>query len=91
MREIILDGGKIDNKEQLHAFLKEELKLPDYYGGNLDALWDALTGYASMPLMIRWVKFQESEAKLGEYSRLVLELFQEAENEMEGFQLRMEP
>lgn len=90
MRDVILDGKKMDNREQLHAALKEALELPDYYGNNLDALWDCLTGWVEMPLTIRWVHFQESEKKLGEYSLLLLQLFQDAEKEIEGFQLQLE-
>lgn len=90
LRDIILDGGKVDNKDQLHAVLKETLQLPDYYGNNLDALWDCLTGWVEMPLMIRWLHFQESEEKLGEYSQLLLQLFRDAEEEIEGFHLQLE-
>lgn len=38
---IDLKGAK--TKEELHEILKETLPLPDYYGGNLDALYDVLT------------------------------------------------
>lgn len=90
MREIILDGGAIGNEEQLHAVLKEALALPDHYGYNLDALWDCLTGWVDLPLTIRWLHFRESEQRLGAYSHTLLELFQEAEQEMEGFHIRLE-
>lgn len=36
-----LDGNLI--KERGHDYLAEELNLPDYYGKNLDALYDCLT------------------------------------------------
>ena len=39
---IILDGSRMTGREELHAHLKEKLGLPDYYGGNLDALNDCL-------------------------------------------------
>ncbi|BFH62821.1 MULTISPECIES: barstar family protein [Paenibacillus] len=90
MRNIILDGKKIDNRAQLHAVLKEALELPDHYGNNLDALWDCLTGWVEMPLTIRWVHVQESDKKLGEYSGQLLQLFKEAEDEIEGFRIEIE-
>ncbi|MDR9857545.1 barstar family protein [Paenibacillus sp. VCA1] len=90
MRTFILDGGNIDNIGQLHAVLKEGLALPDLYGGNLDALWDCLTGWVDMPLTVRWVRFEESEKKLGEYGRSLLQLFRDAEEEIEGFRLELE-
>lgn len=36
-----LDGNLI--KERGHDYLMEALELPDYYGKNLDALYDCLT------------------------------------------------
>ena len=39
---IILDGARMDSRADLHAELREKLSLPDYYGGNLDALNDCL-------------------------------------------------
>lgn len=41
MKHIILDGKII--KEKKHDYLKEILEFPDYYGRNLDALYDCLT------------------------------------------------
>ena len=39
---IILDGKRMVDRDAMHAELKEKLGLPDYYGGNLDALNDCL-------------------------------------------------
>ena len=39
---IILDGSRMTDRESLHGELKKKLRLPDYYGGNLDALNDCL-------------------------------------------------
>lgn len=33
----------MDMGENFHAYLKKELDLPEYYGENLDALYDCLT------------------------------------------------
>ena len=45
MIEIILDGAKVTDKDELHAIFREGLSLPDYYGNNLDALYDVLSTY----------------------------------------------
>ena len=38
----ILDGNNITNRETLHDTLATSLQLPDWYGRNLDALYDCL-------------------------------------------------
>ena len=43
MRKITIDCSSIANKQQLHEALKEALLLPEWYGHNLDALFDCLT------------------------------------------------
>lgn len=43
MRVYVLDGSQMTDRETTHAYLKEVLDLPDYYGNNLDALYDCLT------------------------------------------------
>ncbi|MDE7220289.1 MAG: barstar family protein [Oscillospiraceae bacterium] len=40
---IVLDGEKMLNRREAHDHLTERLALPDYYGRNLDALYDILT------------------------------------------------
>ena len=43
MKVVILDGTTSPTKEALHEHLARELNFPDWYGGNLDALFDCLT------------------------------------------------
>lgn len=40
---VILDARKLDEKQAAHEYLKEMFGFPDYYGCNLDALYDCLT------------------------------------------------
>ena len=43
MKTVTLDGAVLDSKEALHQTLAQTLAFPDWYGGNLDALFDCLT------------------------------------------------
>lgn len=52
MKEIILDGNMLAYEKQAHIYLKEKLKFPDYYGGNLDSLADCLTDLDQEKIMI---------------------------------------
>ena len=45
---ITIDGNLINNKQELHQFIKQELKLDDSYGMNLDALEDILYNYQDL-------------------------------------------
>ena len=38
-----VDFSEIKHFIEIHEVLKRDLDFPDYYGGNLDALWDCLT------------------------------------------------
>ena len=42
MKVIELKGSDVLEREQLHKTLQEALQLPEWYGGNLDALYDCL-------------------------------------------------
>jgi len=43
MNEIVLDCSGITDARQLHEALMTALELPEWYGHNLDALFDCLT------------------------------------------------
>ena len=43
MNNITLKLDKFSKKEELHSYLKKKMKFPDYYGENLDAIFDYLT------------------------------------------------
>lgn len=76
--EYKLDFTGIDTREKLHDYLAEVLPLPEYYGRNLDALYDSLM---EMPLcMISLHHIEELEA-LGEYALLLSEVFEAASTE----------
>lgn len=45
MNTITLDFSGIKSYLALHQYFKEVFNLPDYYGSNLDALWDCLYCY----------------------------------------------
>ena len=43
MRTIVLDFNDFENARAAHEFLAQHLDFPDYYGHNLDALFDVLS------------------------------------------------
>ncbi len=41
--EYVLDAEKLNDREEAHEYLAEVFSLPEYYGKNLDALYDCLS------------------------------------------------
>ncbi|WFR61256.1 barstar family protein [Paenibacillus amylolyticus] len=89
MSNIQIDGYNIHTKEELHQVLRNQLELDENYGGNLDALWDVLTGAVSMPLTVQWLGFEKSKEILGDYADKVIELLRDVEAEIQGFTLEL--
>jgi len=73
----VLRESEAEQYENVHDWLKQELSLPEWYGRNLDALWDCITGHLARPLEIRWVADSAHEDR---YAAIV-ELLQEAADE----------
>ena len=71
MKEIIINGGEIRSKEELHDTFSEQCGFPDWYGRNLDALHDCLTDIRE-PLLIRIENYGDLEKNLPVYARLLV-------------------
>ena len=82
MNTVVIDGTAIHSREELHSALASTLEFPDYYGKNLSALWDCLTGWVSTPLTVVWENYQETHQALGDYAEKVVELFFDASKEV---------
>ena len=75
MREIILDARELVEKEPAHIYLAEMFEFPDYYGRNLDALYDCLTEEGNYYIVV-----EHAEEADGYYEALKY-LFMEASEE----------
>jgi ribonuclease inhibitor len=73
----VLDFEYIKNKTELHEYLKTQLKLPEYYGNNLDALYDCLAGCGE-DLCITFYHYDILQQELGEYAQVLLQVFKDA-------------
>lgn len=76
MQTITLYGAEIDGKAALHTVLARQLHFPDWYGANLDALHDLLTG-RRQPLRVLVLGRGALREKLGEdyYLRFLRALY----------------
>lgn len=49
---VVLDARCMDTKESAHAYLQEKLEFPEYYGKNLDALYECMCELLDTELII---------------------------------------
>jgi len=52
MNTITLDARRMVERDEAQDYLRCQLELPEYYGGNLDALHDCLTEFSEMEIII---------------------------------------
>lgn len=82
MTEIIIDCLKISDKEELHKVFAEKLSFPEWYGGNLDALFDCLTGiFEETSITIE--SFSVLEKNLGNYAAAFKKVMLKADEDNE--------
>ncbi|ACZ08421.1 Ribonuclease inhibitor [Sebaldella termitidis] len=81
MNNIVIDFKNINSRKDFYLQLRKKCELPEYFGDNLDALWDVLTsGELDFPLTISFTNFNKN--KNGFY-RDLYELLKDAEKETE--------
>ncbi len=80
--EIFIDFTDLGDYEDFYAQLKEKLMLPEFFGDNLDALNDAITGFVELPLHIEFVNMSVEQLETFEDLLLTLE---DIEEELDDF------
>lgn len=80
--EVYIDFLEIGDYEDFYAQLKEKLTLPEYFGDNLDALFDVITGELEMPLHLEFVNMSVEQLEIFED---LLTTIEDAEDEIEDF------
>ena len=74
MKQITMDCENITTSAQLHMAISQALAFPEYYGKNLDALFDCLTEICDDTelILLNWHKL---EYTLKDYSGKLLYVF----------------
>ncbi|MGN1432080.1 MAG: barstar family protein [Ruminococcus sp.] len=83
LKKYILDFSECNYLGEIHQKIQTVLGLPDWYGQNLDALWDAITGIMYLPAEITII-FQPQTIQalqLSEEVDKIITVFKEAANE----------
>lgn len=74
---VTLDLRACRDREDLYAVLRSSMSWEDWYGENLDALWDLLTGSGNSSASYR-VLPPESSSPAADYAARMIETFREA-------------
>lgn len=80
----ILDASRMASRRTAHQYLQEQLGFPEYYGKNLDALYDLLTELEDVE--IAFINCPEEQT----YFQKVLRVFRAAAGENPGLTLTEE-
>ena len=86
METIVIDGEKMLNRRAAHDHLAEQLSLPDYYGRNLDALYDLLTEREG-PTRILIRHGDTLLSWLGDYGRALIQTLIDADKANPGLEV----
>ncbi|MGV4412924.1 barstar family protein [Chryseobacterium sp. T1] len=81
-KTIYIDFFELGDYEDFYKELKSKLTLPEYFGDNLDALSDVITGELEMPLHLEFVNLSVDQLEVFEDLLTTLE---DAEEEVDGF------
>ena len=79
MNEVILDCREMTDRERLHGLLARELHFPEWYGRNLDALFDLLTTLPGQWTLL--LTHASALEQLGNYKQAFLDTLQDAQAE----------
>ena len=88
MKKYILNGAAMLSRTAAHAEIARALELPDYYGGNLDALWDVVS---VMEAEITLTQPAPMLNALGKYGCKLLQTLFEAAEENKNLTFALEP
>lgn len=86
MHTITMNANDMTSREQAHALFKAALNFPEWYGANLDALYDLLTELSS-PVCLTLIHPQAAVEQLGEYGAMLLRTLEDAAAENPSFKL----
>ena len=88
MKQVILDGTRIQTRAQLHDALQSLLELPAWYGRNLDALFDCLSTCSEQVELTMQGRLA-LRVYLGSYAEKLERVLKRAAEENENFTLQM--
>lgn len=88
MKSVTLNCKHMTSREALHDYLEKKLHLPDYYGRNLDALFDCLTDIGE-PTTINIKNRSMIDESVAQYIDILFTVFANACEENENLKINI--
>ena len=84
--KVFIDGKKINSKQQLHTYFADEMNFPEWYGKNLDALYDCVTDITE-ETEIEIINRPALHEHLGKYAKAFEKMLRDAQEENENIKI----
>ena len=81
LKKRVLDFSECRTWDEIHGLIQDELELPEWYGQNLAALWDSLTGIMYVPADVTIIYRPEATKRSEEVAddiRKIITIFERA-------------
>lgn len=82
MKTVEIDFTDLGDYEDFYDVLRTKLDLPEFFGNNLDALYDSITGFVELPLQLEFFNMSINQLEVFEDLLTTLE---DAEENTEDF------
>lgn len=86
-KKVKLAGKSIRSLDEFYGEIAKKLRFPDYFGRNLDALWDVLTTDVKGPVELAWEDSEASKKSMGKDFQKVAALLKDVEKERDDFKV----
>lgn len=86
MKRYVLDGANFTGRTKAYDYMKKTLEFSDYFGNNLDALWDSVGDIKDAEIVIENARM--IYRNLGEYGLKILDVFEDLK-EKEHLQIKI--
>lgn len=81
VKKVIINCENLHEREQAHLYLAQMLDFPEYYGKNLDALFDCLTELRECTIVLQG---ETDLRQAGGYGARILKVLEEASKVNDG-------
>ena len=88
-KEIHIDGNIILSEEDFYKVAGPLLGFPDYFGNNLDALWDSMSGHIDTDIILVWDNHSISKNAFPETFEKIVEIFDETKDIWSNFEYQL--